>query len=170
MVRIGWTGAVLATAAAFIFAPAFAQVHDGPPPGGSGLHAGQVSGARASPQAGGHQAGDRRFEYRGQTFARLTPEFRTHWGEGEWRHAWHNGHYGWWWFLDGLWYFYEEPIYPYPTFIGPAYEEDLVAPPPPPVAAWYYCSDPAGYYPYVQACPTGWRTVPATPPAVPPGQ
>jgi hypothetical protein len=25
----------------------------------------------------------------------------------------------------------------------------------------YYCSDPAGYYPYVTQCNTGWQTVPA---------
>jgi hypothetical protein len=25
---------------------------------------------------------------------------------------------------------------------------------------WYYCSDPAGYYPYVTQCNTGWQTVP----------
>jgi hypothetical protein len=27
---------------------------------------------------------------------------------------------------------------------------------------WYYCSNPAGYYPYVTQCNTGWQTVPAT--------
>src|SRR6266481_4301010 len=26
---------------------------------------------------------------------------------------------------------------------------------------WYYCSDPAGYYPYVAQCNTGWQAVPA---------
>src|ERR1700730_900290 len=26
---------------------------------------------------------------------------------------------------------------------------------------WYYCSDPAGYYPYVSQCNTGWQAVPA---------
>src|SRR5271156_4469935 len=26
----------------------------------------------------------------------------------------------------------------------------------------YYCSDPAGYYPYVTQCNTGWQTVPAS--------
>jgi hypothetical protein len=26
--------------------------------------------------------------------------------------------------------------------------------------AWYYCADPAGYYPYVTQCNTGWQTVP----------
>ena len=26
----------------------------------------------------------------------------------------------------------------------------------------YYCSDPAGYYPYVAQCNTGWQAVPAS--------
>ena len=29
----------------------------------------------------------------------------------------------------------------------------------PPVYYWYYCQDPAGYYPYVPVCPTGWILV-----------
>ncbi|HVH79487.1 MAG TPA: hypothetical protein VM782_08875 [Stellaceae bacterium] len=24
---------------------------------------------------------------------------------------------------------------------------------------WYYCADPAGYYPYVTQCYTGWQAV-----------
>lgn len=27
---------------------------------------------------------------------------------------------------------------------------------------WYYCSNPAGYYPYVTQCNTGWHAVPAS--------
>ena len=27
---------------------------------------------------------------------------------------------------------------------------------------WYYCVDPAGYYPYVTQCNTGWQPVPAS--------
>src|SRR5271154_5219223 len=27
---------------------------------------------------------------------------------------------------------------------------------------WYYCSDPAGYYPYVTQCYSGWQAVPAS--------
>jgi hypothetical protein len=27
---------------------------------------------------------------------------------------------------------------------------------------WYYCSDPAGYYPYVAQCKMGWLPVPAS--------
>ncbi len=30
---------------------------------------------------------------------------------------------------------------------------------------WYYCNDPAGYYPSVQDCPQGWlRVIPSSPP------
>lgn len=29
---------------------------------------------------------------------------------------------------------------------------------------WYYCRNPAGYYPYVKTCPNGWQRVPSTPP------
>ncbi|HSY27880.1 MAG TPA: hypothetical protein VK832_10285, partial [Burkholderiaceae bacterium] len=28
---------------------------------------------------------------------------------------------------------------------------------------WYYCRDPAGYYPYVRTCANGWQRVPAQP-------
>ena len=30
-----------------------------------------------------------------------------------------------------------------------------------PVQTWYYCADPAGYYPSVTQCNTGWQAVPA---------
>jgi hypothetical protein len=26
---------------------------------------------------------------------------------------------------------------------------------------WYYCTDPAGYYPYVSECSVTWQTAPA---------
>jgi hypothetical protein len=29
-------------------------------------------------------------------------------------------------------------------------------------AMWQYCSDPAGYYPYVTGCNTAWQTAPAS--------
>jgi hypothetical protein len=108
------------------------------------------------------------------------------WRGGMWRHEWHNGIYGWWWAVGGMWYFYEQPIYPYPMVVSEqAYPEVIVVqPPPPPVVAapapppaviqqappppgqpamWYYCDNPAGYYPYVQTCPTPFRAVPAQP-------
>ncbi len=73
-------------------------------------------------------------------------------------------HRGYWY--NGVWFWY--PVYPYP---GPYAPSVIVqTPQSPPVAqpqspVWYYCDQAAGYYPYVPECPSGWRTVPATPPA-----
>ena len=54
------------------------------------------------------------------------------------------------------------PYYPYPYGWDyyPEYDYDpgqYSAP-----RIWYYCYDPAGYYPYVTQCNTGWQTVPAS--------
>jgi hypothetical protein len=49
---------------------------------------------------------------------------------GHWYHGWHNGRYGWWLWGPGLaWTYYNSQP---------------------------YCSNPAGYYPYVTQCYTGW--------------
>jgi hypothetical protein len=97
------------------------------------------------------------------------------WRGGRWIHGWHTGRFGWWWVIPGGWwvspggwYFYPAPIYPYPDpYVPPI----IAVQPAPPVAqaqpqtqSWYYCDRPSGYYPYVTECPSGWRTVPATPP------
>ena len=39
---------------------------------------------------------------------------------------------------------------------------------PAPSSYWYYCANPAGYYPNVQQCPSGWTQV--APQGAPPGQ
>ena len=89
------------------------------------------------------------------------------WRGGHWSHGWHAGRFGWWWVIPGGWYFYPAPVYPYPDpYVPPV----IAVQPAPPVAqaqpqaqSWYYCDRPSGYYPYVTECPSGWRTVPATP-------
>lgn len=114
------------------------------------------------------------------------------WRGGRWMQTWHGGRYGWWWSVGGVWMLYSAPVYPYPdpgyaptyvieddpgTMVAPAPASQPAPPPPAPQApaqaqqmpapqpqVWYYCNSPQGYYPYVQACPTGWQTVPATPP------
>ena len=91
------------------------------------------------------------------------------WRGGRWVHGWHVGRFGWWWIVPGGWYFYPAPVYPYPDpYVPPVV---AVQPVPPPVAqaqpqaqTWYYCDRPAGYYPYVPECPSGWKAMPATPP------
>lgn len=87
---------------------------------------------------------------------------------------------GWW----GWPYPYPHPVaypgYPYPVYVPadpPVYLEgpQTSTEAPAPANYWYYCPDPAGYYPYVQQCRQPWLTVvpPATasapaPPAVAP--
>jgi hypothetical protein len=96
------------------------------------------------------------------------------WRDGSWHRSWHDGRYGWWWIASGEWFFYPQPVYPYPdpnNYVPlPAV---VVQPPPPeplapqPQQYWYYCDAAQGYYPYVTTCPSGWRAVPAAPPSVP---
>jgi hypothetical protein len=50
----------------------------------------------------------------GTSFGNRAFPGRLAWENGHWRHEMHDGRYGWWWDVDGAWYFYEEPIYPYP--------------------------------------------------------
>ncbi len=87
------------------------------------------------------------------------------WRGGRWHQGRHAGRSGWWWIVGGVWYYYPAPVYPYPN----PYQPPLVAAPPMPPAAqfWYYCPNPAGYYPYVSRCATNWQPVPAN---APPGR
>lgn len=90
------------------------------------------------------------------------------WNEGRWRHQRHDGRLGWWWIVAGTWYFYPQPVYPYPdpyippVVVAPQPPVQSVAPPPP--QYWYFCAESNTYYPYVETCPGGWETVVPTPP------
>lgn len=87
------------------------------------------------------------------------------WRGGHWVHGPHDGRLGWWWVIGTLWFFYPEPIYPYPN----PYIPPIVAPPPSaPPQYWYFCEESNNYYPYVQQCPGGWKLIPATPATPPP--
>jgi hypothetical protein len=99
--------------------------------------------------------------------------FRGHdldvWRAGHWAHEWRNGRFGWWWFAGGIWYFYDAPVYPYPTTLSGVtfVEPEVVTQPAAPsgVPAYYYCDNPAGYYPYVTTCTVPFRPVAPPPPA-----
>ena len=81
------------------------------------------------------------------------------WRGGRWFHGRHDGRFGWWWIAGGFWYFYPSPVYPYPDpYVPPG-----AATPYPgiPQQYWYYCANPAGYYPYVGRCATAWQAVPS---------
>lgn len=119
-----------------------------------------------------HEHGRGEMRHEGPAFRGEIGRFHEHdwgvWHSGHWEHREHDGRFGWWWLAGGLWYFYPSPVYPYPDpyvpppvpLVAPAPE----APPPPPTpTAWYYCESAHAYYPYVSACPEGWRSVPAQP-------
>lgn len=100
----------------------------------------------------------------GRDFRAFGPHDLVVWRGGVWRHEWHDGRFGWWWFVDGYWYFYPEPVYPYPTYVPPAVVVQESPPVPtglPPQQSWYYCDNPRGYYPYVASCSVTWQEVPA---------
>ena len=93
------------------------------------------------------------------------------WGSGHGGGGWHGGHRGghfhhggggffigtgpWWW---GPPYYPPPYWFDQPEFFGEPME--YIQPSPP---YWYYCADPAGYYPYVLQCTTPWLPVPAIP-------
>jgi hypothetical protein len=82
--------------------------------------------------------------------------------------------WGWPWHYPRSPYYYS-PYYPPPVIIERAepqvYIEQPAAMPAPPASVapapenyWYYCATAKGYYPYVKACPGGWRRVLPQPP------
>jgi len=87
------------------------------------------------------------------------------WRGGHWFHGDYGGRFGWWWIIGGNWYFYPQPVYPYPDpYVPPVVMPAQPVPLPAPARTyWYYCPNPSGYYPYVAACPTNWMLVPASP-------
>ena len=104
---------------------------------------------------------------------------------GHWR-----GHVGVGLYLDPLWvypgyypyyphpYYYPAPPYYYPPPVvtapasPPVYIEqgEDQAASPQPSNSWYYCDNPAGYYPYVKQCPGGWQAVAPRPPSTTDGR
>jgi hypothetical protein len=106
---------------------------------------------------------------------------RGHGGGGHGFHGGHSFHGGHRWgglgvtigvgpYWGPYWWPYSYPyaysyVYPYTylpqVYVQPSQPLSIQPPSSPPV--WYYCDNPQGYYPYVQQCPGGWRTVPQSP-------
>ena len=56
------------------------------------------------------------------------------------------------------------PDYDWAGYYSP-YDADPAAAAGYPVPSyWYYCQNPAGYYPYVRQCAVPWQPVPIIPP------
>lgn len=108
-----------------------------------------------------------RHDFHGRDFGGFSSGERQMWRGGQWQQGWHDNRYAWWWIVNGGWYLYPVPVYPYPTYVPPAIIVQRAPPVPtglPPAQSWYYCDNPQGYYPYVAACNGPWRPVPVTPP------
>jgi hypothetical protein len=101
--------------------------------------------------------------FRGHGYAHFTPHEHRAWRGGHWRYAYHRGHRGWWWIVGTVWFYYPAPIYPYPTYVGSLDYYDYYDWYGAPDYYWYYCTDPQGYYPYVQECRGTWHALPPVP-------
>ena len=86
---------------------------------------------------------------------------------GHWNFGWHDGHLGWLWVVGGALLIYNvtrpAPV-PQPPRVIVQTTPYATPPAAPATAYWYFCPSSGSYYPYVQTCPDGWETVPATPP------
>jgi hypothetical protein len=115
--------------------------------------------------------------FRGRRVGELGERERETWRHGTWRHTRYHGRYGWWWYASGGWFFYDQPIYPYPVVISDYAYDDYADDGDYGDSAdygddgaddsgygsdvYYYCASPRGYYPDVQRCSVQWQPVPA---------
>ncbi len=157
--------------------------HGGGAPGGGSWHGGGTPGG-GSWHGGGNWQGGHNWHGGGS------------WRGGYYGGYYGGGYYGGYWgpgvgvYLGGPWYWgawpyawYDAYPYtygyryaPYPVYVpqDSAYVEQVPSPAEPqtqsaapgPTNYWYYCTDPAGYYPYVQSCTKAWmQVVPQSVPA-----
>jgi len=109
--------------------PAVQTPRTGTPP----ARTGQVRG----PQGGSQDGRFARGRLPERNFGGHPYHGRMAWEGGRWRHEAHNGRYGWWWDVGGVWYFYPEQMDGPPAYISEDYADDVYPaaggyPPPPP--------------------------------------
>jgi hypothetical protein len=87
-------------------------------------------------------------------------------GHPGWHGGWHPGWHGPRVFVRGPLFWGPRFVVGPPVYVAPPiyYAPDPVAVQQPPVYVqppqyWYYCQNPAGYYPSVPQCPGGWMQV-----------
>ena len=151
-------GRALAIAAALLCATALNQAnlaYAGPHGGGGGFHGGGFGGF----QGGGfHQMSG----FHGGGFGFHAGGFHGGGFHGGGFHGdrFHDGRFHDGRFHDNRFFFGGAFGYPgwgyYPDYGYGDYSQPYAS------QTWYYCSDPAGYYPYVTQCNVGWQTVPAS--------
>jgi hypothetical protein len=151
------TGRALAIAAALLGAAALSQpnlAYAGPHGGGGGggFHGGGFGGFRGG---GFHQMG----AVHGGGFNGFHGDgFHGGGFRGDRFHdgRFHNGR-----FHDNRFFFGGSVAYPWWGYFPDYGYYDYSYGQPYSSQTWYYCSDPAGYYPYVTECNSGWQAVPA---------
>ena len=127
---------------------AYAGPHGGG--GGGGFHGGGMGGFHGG--GGGFHGG-----FHGGGFGGFHGHFAgMRNGFGERHEGFHDRRNG---FIGGLGFGYYG--YPYGSDYSPDYSYYGYSQPYS-SQTWYYCWDPAGYYPYVAQCNTGWQAVPAS--------
>jgi hypothetical protein len=146
------SGKALAFAAALLCAAALSQpklAYAGPHGGGGGggFHGGGFGGFHGSGMGGFH----------GSFAGMHGAGFGGFHGGGFHGDRFHDGRFGRDRFRDNRFFFGGAFAYPYGWDYSPDYSYYDYSQP---SQAWYYCSDPAGYYPYVTQCNTGWQAVP----------
>src|SRR5438445_5818167 len=149
-------GKALAIAAALLCATALSQpnlAYAGPHGGGGGggFHGGGFGGFHGGGMGGFHGG-----------FAGMHGGgFGGFHGGGFHGDRFHDGRFGRDRFRDNRFFFGGAFAYPYGWDYSPDYGYYDYSQPYS-SQTWYYCSDPAGYYPYVTQCNTGWPAVAAT--------
>jgi hypothetical protein len=99
--------------------------------------------------------------FRGRAFGSFSPYEHQRWAGGHWHNEWHAGRMGWWWEVDGAWYLYNDPIYPFPDYVADFVDEPAATAADQSGQLWYFCDASQTFFPYVNACPGGWRAMPA---------
>jgi hypothetical protein len=133
---------------AMVFAlSAQAQEHGQPPPSGQGKPAVQNSRpgparvGQGRPQGVRYARGVQERNFGGHAY-----HGRLAWEGGQWRHEAHNGRFGWWWDVGGVWYFYPQSMEGPPAYVSDVeFADDYGGPGGPPVAGGY--PPPVAYAP-----------------------
>ncbi|MEI9986255.1 MAG: hypothetical protein WDN69_25655 [Aliidongia sp.] len=105
--------------------PPGAHPPGGGPPGRPGVAPGARPGMPGPERGafhgrpGGH--GPVHVEFHDHDFHHFNAGEQRVWAGGSWHQDWHDGRYGWWWYTNGGWYFYDEPVYPMPLVVSDVY-------------------------------------------------
>src|SRR3974390_270517 len=99
-------------------------------------------------------------------------EFHEHdlhaWRGGRWYHGYYGGRSGWYWIVGGVYYWYPQPVYPYPNpYVPPEALAGGVAVPPAPAVAAAIPAIPQAAPIYPPAVPASPQEAPAIPQAAP---